>query len=311
MFAYAISLLSDRKLLVNVTTPCNLENFLQPNEINWLLNVPNFDNLTRKILPLDWRGEMNESGLRRINFLNYESKTDIIVVKTGLNLIKHLTVNKKHHEKLNQLGYSIDNFNIEYLVEKWYKKLFKFSPALELKYNQLLKDLKPNDNTKLICAQIRIGGEYGLKFMPRNNTKYFWDLIKDKFININTQYDYRLFITSDYPDVIDEALEEFGHDKIIGFRNNSFHINWFKDKKKSCNDIGNLILDFSILSQCDMGVISHSGYGFIGIMNREDKTSLDHFYVYTNPDIMKFKFWSRINLKFIKFSNSLLYLEFN
>ena len=45
MFAYAISLLSDRKLLVNVTTPCNLENFLQPNEINWLLNVPNFDKI--------------------------------------------------------------------------------------------------------------------------------------------------------------------------------------------------------------------------------------------------------------------------
>ena len=33
--------------------------------------------------------------------------------------------------------------------------------------------------------------------------------------------------------MIDEALQEFGNDKIIGFRNNSFHINWSKDKKKT------------------------------------------------------------------------------
>lgn len=173
------------------------------------------------------------------------------------------------------------------------------------KFNKLKAKLKPNKFTKLICAQIRIGGEYGIGFMSNENTKDFWKFINDNFFKRNNN-NYKLFITSDKPYVIDEAYKQFDNDKLVAFRNNSFHIN-FKD---SCADFGNLIMDFSLLSLCDMGVISHSGFGFVGIMNQENFNS-NNFYVFTNPVLIKKAYWDRRNLSFYQFDKSFLYFEFD
>jgi hypothetical protein len=39
-----------------------------------------------------------------------------------MQLIKHLTINKNHHEKIKQLGYSLNEFTIENMIDKWYNK---------------------------------------------------------------------------------------------------------------------------------------------------------------------------------------------
>ena len=108
---YAISLITNRVLLINVTVPCKLSNFLKPNEINWLQDIPNFNKLTKFIVPINWKGKMNESAFSKINFLNYTQ--DVLVIKTGMQLLKHLTINKEHQKKLIKLGFEIKNFNIE------------------------------------------------------------------------------------------------------------------------------------------------------------------------------------------------------
>lgn len=309
LLTYAISLLTDRILVINVTVPCKLSNFLIPNEIKWLQDIPNLDNLSKLIVPINWQGKIKRSGISKINFMKF--KHDVIVIKTGMQLIKHLTINRNHQIKLKQLGFRIDDFNIENLIYIWYKKLFKFNGNLNKQYFKLIQQLKPSVNTKLICAQIRIGNEFGIPFMKRQDTKKFWNFIQNQFINKNKEY--KLFITSDHSDVIDEAFSVFNNtDKLIAFKENSFHITLFDHKKKKCAQVADLLFDFNILgSYCDMGVVSHSGFGMIGILNRKDQKDLNNFYVYTNPTNLKSEYWNRNNLDFIQYNNSLLYLEFN
>jgi hypothetical protein len=302
-------LITDRILVINVTVPCKLSNFLIPNEIKWLQDIPNLNNLSKLMIPINWRGKVIDSGFSKINFLNYTQ--DIIVIKTGMQLIKHLTINNNHQIKLKQLGFKIDDFNIEHLIYNWYNRLFKFEENMDKRYNKLIKQLKPSVDTKLICAQIRIGNEFGIPFMKREETKKFWNFIKNQFINKNKEY--KLFITSDHSDVIDEAFRVFNKtDKLIAFKENSFHITLFDHKKKKCDQVADLLFDFNILGDhCDMGVVSHSGFGMIGILNRKNQNDLNNFYVYTNPANLKSEYWNRNNLDFVQYNNSLLYLEFN
>ena len=95
----------------------------------------------------------------------------------------------------------------------------------------------------------------GIPFVPRSNTKLFWDFIRTNFLINNTIKDYKLFVTSDIADVVDDAYKEFGDNNVIGFRNNSFHIHFTSNLNKSCNDVGNIILDFSILGKCDYRIV--------------------------------------------------------
>lgn len=306
MSVYAISLLTDRKLVIKFTKPCNLEKYLEPNQVNWLIDIPS--NLTKKLISLNWIGKINESDLVKINFLTYYKDTDVLVIRESQHLMKHLTGNPNHHEKIKQLGYTLENFNIESVLPIWYRKLFKFTPSMQLKFNEKLNQVKPTKNSKLICAQVRTGGGYDHPFMQYKNVYLYWKLIKEKFIN-NQTYDYRVFITSDNPNVINEAYQEFEKGKLVGFKENSFHIN----TNNNCNDIGNLILDFNLLGNCDMGIVSKSGFGMIGIISNPHFVE-KNFYLYIDQSI-KLKFFVNKNLStiydsFYQFNYSLLYYEF-
>lgn len=189
---------------------------------------------------------MNESSFSKINFISYYSTTDVIVITTNMQLIQHLTINKKHHKRIRELGYSIDNFNIEYLIDKWYEKLFKFSVQLHADYEKYLKILKPSVETKLICAQIRI-----FTYNERRYVPLFWQFIKEQFIKKNLNgSDYKVFVTSDRPDIVDQSFKLFG-ERAVGRRANSFHLNYVNGDGSKCENIMKLIFDFQIFRLSD------------------------------------------------------------
>ncbi len=299
----------DRKLILDHTYPCKLEEYLLPNKIDWRFNISNYDGLTKHDLNIGYDDKFIRFKLPLIDFTNYYKNTDIIIVSTGFNLIKHLTLNTKHHEKIKLMGYSIEEFNIESLYFKWIKILFKFNINLQKKYNKMLELSNPNNETNLICVQIRIGGLNGeLLFTSESNTKKYWDFLRSKFDLTNS----KIFITTDREEVIDESIKEFGNKTIIAFKNRSFnihHIKHYKSSMKECNNIGELYIDFFFLGECNMGIISHSGFGFFGIMNRLNRNDLKNFYVFTNPKKIKKNNGDRNNLSFYQFNYSMLYLE--
>jgi hypothetical protein len=61
-----------------------------------------------------------------------------------------------------------------------------------------------------VCAQIRIGDNLITPFMKREETKKLCNFIQNQFINKNKEY--KLFITSDHSDVIDEAFRVFNNE---------------------------------------------------------------------------------------------------
>ena len=157
-----------------------------------------------------------------------------------------------------------------------------------------------------------IGGSEDKQFLFPNQTKIFWKQIRDKLITNND--DYRLFITSDKSNVIDEASKEFSSEKVIGFKDRSFHISNKYMKlpplnQNECKKVSELYLDFYVLGICDSGVLSHSGFGLCGILNRVNKRDLANFYVFTNLVEKSKNFWSLKNLTFQQFTPEILEIK--
>lgn len=308
----------DRRLIIDVPTPCRLEESLEPNQVNWLMSsiASNYTLLTKYYYYINYNDNFIRNTLKKKNLLTFKRHKDVILVRTGFNLIRHLALNPEHHAKIKELGYSVETFNLENVFHDWYNKLFKFKGHLEPNFREMLKKARPTNRTRLICAQIRIGGGGDTQFMYPNQLKQFWKHIRDNFIVPPGLDDYRLFITADKSIAIEEAEKEFGIDKVVGFKERSFHISnqyiklAFLEQKR-CEKVGELYLDFNMLGACDMGVTSHSGFGLVGILNRANKSDLKNFYIFTNPTEKKKKFVSNKDLSFHQFSQSILYIEFD
>jgi len=310
MTAYALSLLTKRKFLINLSKPCQLERSLEPVEFNWTVSsVPDFEKLTKHHMDIRWYFDYVRDHLLKINLLEYKKEIDIIKITTGMNLVKHFTLNKNHHERLKELGFSIQTFNLENYFYEWYNKLFKWNSKLGTTFNEMLKLAKPIKRTKLICVQIRIGVDNDFQFMHRNKTKLYWNFIKEKFlVDQSIAKNYKLFVTTDNEFVIDEAITEFGMKNVIAFKNRSSHFEFvYKDK---CSNLDGVYLDFNLLGQCDKGLLSHSGFGLVGVLLRKKLETLNNnFYVYSNPDDLTKSWGKRDNFTFVPYSLPILYLE--
>ena len=108
---------------------------------------------------------------------------------------------------------------------------------------------------------------------------------------------------------------------MIAFKNRSIHlsIESFKmlkqeeNKTEKCDKLSQVYLDFSLLGECDQGVISHSGFGLYGVLNSEKSWQhlYENFYVFANPDRLRLKWRDNKDQCFLGFNRSLLYIEFS
>jgi hypothetical protein len=152
------------------------------------------------------------------------------------------------------------------------------TPKLQESYDKFIKQAKPDNQTKLICAQIRIGGvrpnvAFDQQFISRNNSKLFWKFIRDNFLNINPNQKYKVFVTTDTESVEEESIQEFGKNNIVKIDGPFIHIDREEVGNISdCSKIEKIILDFHAIQLCDSVVISQSGFGRLGISNRIDPT---------------------------------------
>ena len=191
-------------------------------------------------------------------------------------------------------------------VHKWYNQLFKLPERLQARYQEFLREAKPNEDTGLICAQIRVGSKTGknnqdLFFMARNQTSVYWDLIKTEFIQkLYEKGNYKIFVTSDREDVKEEAVQLFGQHKVIATRNSSMHfgIDISQSNDPRCPNLENVLYDFNLLSNCDAAAVSHSGFGIMAMLNRPDPNK--NFFIYSLEDqtILKNSYWDRAGKQF-------------
>lgn len=307
MSAYAIALLTNRKLVIKMDKSCKLENYYEPNEIDWRFNLENYSNMTKYEFYIFYNLDYIKNQFVKINFLNFETNTDILVIRTGLQLIKHLTINKKHHQKIKSLGFEVSKFNIEYLYKDWYNKLFKLKQTLRKYYDYFL-NANLNKTTQLICAQIRIGDINGNQFTSIENSRHYWNFIKENLIKDDID-DYKVFITTDKFFVHEQGIDVFGHEKVLSLPFIG-HLDQLSvhNHDMQCEELKRLFLNFELLSKCHKGVVSQSSFGIYGLLRKNDK-DFSNFYVYTMPSVLMKQFWKRDQLSFHPFDTSLIYLE--
>ena len=262
MSAYAISLLTDRYLLIYHVKPCLLDHFFEPSI--YFINATINDDQASKMWYLN-----NEDFRKSLSYLNaFNLTSKYITIRNNLEWIEPLSKNKIYKEKIKELGYTERNFKIQFLFKNWYSEIFKLNKRLNEKYLKFLKKAKPSNKTKLICAQVRVGDAGGTQFMKRGNLKIYWNYIRTNFIKNLT--DYRIFLTTDTQDIVSEAIKEFGNELVVTNEGPNNHLDLFSKLELNDEKLDKIFLDFHSLQNCQMAIISESGFGKLGVFNRND-----------------------------------------
>lgn len=97
MTAYALSLMTDRQLIINMSSPCALDYYLLPNEVDWNQQVPAGLSWTK------WGGVNRIKQAVDINQL--WNNTDVVTMETNIHKLYSLSLNTNYHAKLRELGY--------------------------------------------------------------------------------------------------------------------------------------------------------------------------------------------------------------
>jgi hypothetical protein len=283
------ALLTNRTFLIKLTEPCLLQNSLDSNNILWHENLNStLDRVNRKELNFVQvsihasRGVFENSKLlnesvRSLNFLEYQNATDVVFLRTNVNLDR-LLVDPMYKERVDQLGMPQDQRKVFHSFYFIYNMLFKFANRLQVKYDGFLNKNKLKQNMTLICAQVRLGGKTSYMNDPirvrDDHVDIIWNFIKTNFSSTIETGNFKLYVTSDQAKVYDSARKQFPSDKIIVSDGELRHIDQsheyikLTNKTDECEDYDKTFLDFALLGLCDMGVISSSSFGLHGVYNR-------------------------------------------
>ncbi len=318
-FAYMWAIMTNRTFLIHIDKPCHLENYLQPNRLNWNENTMDIiDRIGRKNMssvlvemyqPVFGRkriagfGKKSEktgyqvlllengrlvNGTLLNDLFEYKNSTDVILFKSNSFIGKVFSDNEVYHKRLKQLGMDPFDCGLPNLFKGIYDALFKLAPRLQIQYDAFIKQAKPNANTKLVCAQIRTGGktenfqDIDIKESTINKrTKALLNFIKNNITAVLNNY--KIFVTTDRKTIEDETIDFFGKATVVTTFGELTHVELdtsliVKNKSVDCTRFDRSYLDFHLLQDCDLGVISPSGYGRLGVY-RSDK--LERFFMYS------------------------------
>jgi hypothetical protein len=274
MSLYALSLLTNRHFLIDIRTPCNFSNLFMPNKIDWLPEHSLLQNNKRTYI--ECLNNFEPECIAKANyFLDDKHQLPVIAIKSNQEWFTNFSKNSLFHSKILNLGFnSTQLFKLHLVFHQFYKKLFRLTPHMEKKYNEIKRSARITDKTQIFCAQIRIGGARpNVKFDSKINEfgrtqKLFWTFLRKNFIRSAFTNDWRIFITSDIESIELEAMQEFGDERVIRIKGLNTHVDREANLGNDCTRIEKPILDFHFLQNCHKAVISHSGFGRLGVWNR-------------------------------------------
>ncbi|CAF0779901.1 unnamed protein product [Brachionus calyciflorus] len=300
--AYAFAKILNRKFVIKMIKDCDLNNFFEPNDIDWdYRKIPK--NLSS--IELKYGSNIDYMNSIKTNYNVFQTDKPLIRFKASLMLMNVIPEIPIFRNKTKLLGQTDESkIHMAYFLNDWYEQMFKLKKEFRPKYKSFLKRLKPNKHTKMICAQIRLGDTGQYAYRDKDLQKDFWKFINKTFlIDKDPKINYTLFITSDHEKVKKEAREIFSDIEVVFNENSSLHIELLS-KENKCKQVEDILFDFHLMQNCDIGVVSHSGYGILGLWNRPDP--FKDLYVYTKRDQndMRNDYWMRKNMTFLKFSKA-------
>lgn len=278
---YFLAIIYDRTLIINIDRPCPLENYLSPRDIKWNAKKPktwsdvNFNGIKGESLNKDQVKRMDEILKNKDNkVVNiFTAQTGYVALFAKVKYFRNILLKKGFTE--NQLDTL--NFMTMPLRYQIYDVLFKLKPYLQERKDNFLATL---NKKPLICAHVRTGGG---RTIPGDSargrtsgTHKIWEFFQE-MLKLDKFKDAKVFLATDTDTVREDFKRKFPN---IGVEvpGNIVHVdrwsaqkNTFGGKKSAaCEGTNKVLLDFEIMSECDLLVITwRSGFStFPALRNR-------------------------------------------
>ena len=273
---YILSVFLNRTFGIEIKRPCSIENFIQPNVLDWRVPPNVSDNKT----------------IGRAKFLNAKAPpltVEQILEKVPDADIVHLTINQDYinvfkfykpendsfHKPGNETFIFLKNLINSDIHGIIYHGLFKLKDPLEEELNNFF-NMKIGDN-KLISAHIRIGDPWVKPRIPQKDLDKIWTWL----IQYRNLSEYKIFIASDNQEVKTVAYHLFG-DQYVGFSEKIIHIDIVKYRNDTaCQGHRFSLLEHAILARSDTLLLTKSGFGIEAAYIRQRR---DQLYCYLVTD---------------------------
>ncbi|XP_013421367.1 uncharacterized protein LOC106181515 [Lingula anatina] len=267
MSTFAWSVLNGRQFIIEHTWPCDLRKFLQPKPpLRWADNIPQRKGMTtRRFNLID-----NNSFLQEIQKTKNLSDTfheNVLRFHTNGDMFPGFRYNKDLHKTIRQrYGVGFKEFTFEKMFKRQYDTIFEMTPYFSEMFQSILSEAKPTIKSKLACLQFR------QLFQANNTQKNAWAFLK----NITSSFQsYKIFVTTDSEEIRKEAKEIFGSVIVdpAGAIGNIDHAPRAQ-REHNCHLLEKTLLDWHLLTQCDVLLHSRSGYGQQASMMKEPFTDI-------------------------------------
>lgn len=252
--AYLLSLVLNRTFIINMTWPCSINQFLEPNFILWNQTIKNPSqrtNLTVNSLTANDKDYSDVLSWRNIDVIHFKVKDlgyySLLLWRDDFYRILH------YHYGIHRSYLFLHS-----IFTLIYELLFKLKPHTQ----SHMTDISQRYNLKsLHCAHIRIGRN------PSNPN----DVIFPKRERMNTtviaflknisKLNETIFVSTDSEQVQIYARKQF-QSRLLTIDGLIRHIDR-SGKKLACDGFEKAILDFYMISQCHTMIMSKSAFRFV------------------------------------------------
>lgn len=274
--AFVLAAMLKRPFKAHVTVPCDLANFLPPNKTDWRITDNEFWGDHQQVRVIDSEGVKYIQEILKHDDLDSLFPRKYTSFFWNMELVQYF----KEHRLAKQIPWLRD-LSVADIYKFVLARLFSLKPDLQAD----LQTFRKSAPSKLICAQVRLGGNVG-NFV---DSDLFYSL--DDFASVSNflkgldkDESYRFLVTSDSEEATRRAEKAFPN-RSLRLPGPITHV----DKTKggnACDGLRKAILDEYALSMCDVLVISESGIGKMAAFMRGTDENL---FLFMGKEIKPFK----------------------
>ncbi|KAK7103071.1 uncharacterized protein [Littorina saxatilis] len=271
--AYVLSVLLDRDFKLDMPRPCDVSVFLEPNKVDWVLRPEDVEQASSRhdVEGIDSHGyDLVNRMLKADDLQLPELDADIVYVTWNMELVRML----RKHRLAQRVPWLDPKVSLAEVYRHVLKALFKPTPHLQAKIDDMHRYRPPD--TKLVCAQIRIGGSTDFSDTETFNSLQGVQNLMAFLRQYNDTVRYRILFASDNVQALNIGKQKFP-ETFMQSAGPITHVDRYKGHD-ACAGFGRAILDQVMLATCDVLVISESGLGKIAafLRNTDDDLYLFH-----------------------------------
>lgn len=255
--AFLLALLTNRRFVIEMDSPCPLENFLEPNTYDWTMCksfLEKYKRISYKQLDYIDTSKAIVNVLRNSDIVSEWQET-VIGIHINDNVIEHI---RRHNYTRSRLNWLLDTSNVE-AFRLVLNTLFKPKKLIvqDLKHIHMEKVRDKH----LVCAHIRIGRNPSNPIDAKLDSAVENDSDIFSFFKMYSDRKYVIYIASDSDDLKKKAVNSL--ENVISIDFTLVHVDKVKkiDVVEACNGFYMALLEQYLLSTCDTLLLTRSNFG--------------------------------------------------